>query len=61
VKKTITDWRIIFEESIGQVRPTTLRKMVAVGMAVTRYTPHRSGRARLTHPIPTSSHRGCRL
>lgn len=29
---------------------------VAVGMAVTCHPPHRSGRALLTHPAPTSSH-----
>ncbi|WP_214069883.1 hypothetical protein, partial [Photorhabdus hainanensis] len=27
---------------------------VAVGIAVTGYPPHRSGRALLTHPAPTS-------
>ena len=26
---------------------------IAVGMAVTRHPPHRSGRALLTHPVPT--------
>ncbi|MDW3637726.1 multidrug effflux MFS transporter [Vibrio sp. 1291-1] len=30
--------------------------LVAVGMAVTCHPPHRSGRALLTHPAPTSSH-----
>ena len=30
-------------------------RAVTVGMAVTRHPPHRSGRALLTHPAPTSS------
>ncbi|MFH4479562.1 SgrR family transcriptional regulator, partial [Vibrio alginolyticus] len=49
----------------GRGKASTLKVMismhqalyrVAVGMAVTCHPPHRSGRALLTHPAPTSSH-----
>ncbi len=41
-------------ENISHEPIDYLSRSVAVGIAVTGYPPHRSGRALLTHPAPTS-------